>query len=183
MAIKIERLSPLFQKDVAAELQQAREMRAAWVRLNDQGLTALPEDVFTLTDLEGIDLGGNGFTTIPERLWDLPKLRHVNLLGNPIQSLPNHPGLIIDLPIFRRFRNQIEPQNTSLVIGVDVSEADASFWIGEVKSITTLNRLTIGEWHLFIGEGHPHPTPAVRKILDSLVTSTPSNHCLFAGYS
>lgn len=97
---------------------------------------------FALKQLEIVDLSGNDLTTVPERLWDLPNLKGVNLIGNPIESLPNRPGLTIDLPIYRRCRGEVEPKNIELVIGADTSEEDAAF--SELDQLQSLSIRGLG---------------------------------------
>ncbi len=168
MAKKKRMAAVKLPQEIAEELRRFREERWPWLELNGRGLNEIPEEVFALTDLKDIDLSGNELRSIPERLWDLPNLRSVNLIGNPVEILPDRPGLFVDVPIYLRCGKQIDPKNIALVIGLDTSQEDADSLIAELRRTRSLRRLTIGEWNLRIGEDHPEPGPAIRKILDSL---------------
>jgi len=168
MAKKIRRAAAELPREIADALRRIREERRSWLGLDGCALNEIPEEVFALTDLEYIDLSRNELRSIPERLWDLPKLRDVNLIGNPIESLPDRPGLVIDVPIYLRCGRQIDAKNIELLIGVDTSQEDAESLVAELRRVRSLRKLTIGKWGITIGDDHPEPGPAIRKILDSL---------------
>jgi Leucine-rich repeat (LRR) protein len=151
-------------------LRSYRESIHRCLRLCDIGLTKLPEEVLELTDLEHINLSDNELQTVPKRLWDLPKLRSVNLIGNPIASLPDRTGLnlIVDGPIYRRCRNQIDPKYINLVIRVDTSQDDADFLAAELRTSRGPQSLTVGKGSITIGEDHAKPSKEIQRILDSL---------------
>src|SRR5262245_15793496 len=126
MPRKSKQARPQWKKDVAQELRIAKEAQFGWVRLDSCELREVPEDVFDMKHLENLDLSENLLKTVPESLWDLPSFRDVTLIGNPIERLPNRKGLIIDLPIYRRVRNQVDAKNITLVIHPDNSEEEVS---------------------------------------------------------
>src|SRR5215212_2214277 len=155
MPQKQKKTSPRLPREVVRVLRQARENHSPWLTLEEFGLDELPEEVFALTELKTIKLSGNAFRSIPERLWDLPKLRFVNLTGNPIESLPDRPGLSIDIPIYRRCRNQIDAKNITLVIGGDTAQEDAeAFCADSMKDARGPGRLIIGKDVISIGHSH-----------------------------
>ena len=156
------------QPDVAVELRHPREVHSQWLWLANKELTEIPEELFDLTDLEIIDLSGNRLTTVPERLWDLPKLAETILVGNPLESLPDRPGVTIDGPIYRRLHDQIDAKNIRLVIGVDTLQEDEDFWAAALRTARGLRELTVGKWHITIGDDHPKPGQALERILESL---------------
>lgn len=168
MAQHTKKPPPVLRGIVAVALREAREGHRPKLRLTQQHLNDIPDEVFALTDLESLDLTGNNLRSIPERLWDLPKLRRVTLVGNPIEFLPNRPGLIIDLATYRRCRTQIDARNLNLFIGVDVSQEDADFWTTELKTITDLRELTVGRPTYTVGASYPKPSRAIQNILDAL---------------
>ena len=57
--------------------------------LFDQKLTAIPPAVFTMTNLEYLNLAGNNITAVPEQIGDLTHLKYLYLNQNPIASLPS----------------------------------------------------------------------------------------------
>lgn len=154
--------------DVADALRHFRESGRGWLYLGERGLTEIPEEVFSLTNLESIDLSGNELETISERLWDLPKFQGVNLIGNPVESLPNRPGLAIDGMTYSRCRSQIDPEYISLVIGDNTPQEDADVVIAQLSTSRAPRRLTVGTWRLTIGFDHPNPGRVMQGILDSL---------------
>jgi internalin A len=168
MAEKKRKVGATKSRVFADELRRAREENKRLLRLAERGLNEIPEDLFGLKDLETLYLNGNQLRSIPEQLWDLPKLETVILIGNPIESLPNRPGLVIDLPIYRRCRDQIDAKNIYLVLDVNLSQEDADFWAAEVQTAKGIRGLTIGKWNLTIGAEHSKPTPAIQKTIDLL---------------
>jgi len=65
------------------------------LRLNDNRLTMLPEQLFDLTALTGLWLAGNQITVLPERIGDLAALTDLNLMYNRLTTLPER---LFDLP-------------------------------------------------------------------------------------
>ncbi len=132
-------------------------------------LTEIPEEVFALDHLEDIDLSSTGFQTVPERLWDLPNLRSVSLFDCPIESLPNRPGLGIDERTYIRCRTRLDAKNVGeLAIKAKALEEGEDFWVDEVKALTSLRSIIIGDWSLDINEEHPKCSPTIWRILDPL---------------
>lgn len=147
------------------KLRYAKELRAPWLHLFNLGLSEIPEEVFTLTHLEVLDLSGNSVRDIPERLWDdLPHLQRVVLIGNPIESLPDRPGLIIDRSTYRLWSDELSPENVTLFLHVDLSEEEANSWIRKLSMSRTLHGLMIGRWHSQLQKS----PRAISRVLDSL---------------
>lgn len=154
----------LFGKDrreVADRVRSSRERGGRYLNLRDVGLAQIPDDVFGMSELEELDLSTNKLRTIPERLWDLPRLRSVFLMGNPIERLPDRPGLVVDVPTYRRVYDQLDPNNVELFVDNDTERQDAKF----VDS-GRLRKLTVtGTWS---GFEMPQPTRVIGTFLDSL---------------
>ena len=158
---------------VDRRILEVRETRAKTLYLTWKNLTAIPDEVFTLSSLEELDLSRNSLKTVPEKLWDLPHLRRVVLFENLLESLPNRPGLVIDGATYVRFRDQLYPNNIAgLWIDAHWAGNRGEFWGAELKTLKNLRELTIGNWWLGIGGNHPAPGPEVRQILDSLASLT-----------
>ncbi len=158
---------------VGGRLEAAQKERATELFLGSAGLASIPEEVFALSSLEYLDLTNNKLETVPQRLWNLPNLRRVVLYGNPLTHLPNCPGLMIDGTTYVRLRNQFDQGNIAgLLLGADMPEDSAEFWVAELRTLQSLRELTVGKWSITIGERHPAPGSGIRKILDSLVDLT-----------
>ena len=69
---------------VDRRILEVRETRAKTLYLTWKNLTAIPDEVFTLSSLEELDLSRNSLKTVPEKLWDLPHFRRVGLFENPL---------------------------------------------------------------------------------------------------
>ena len=157
------------ESNIDSNLRLARTSNSKTLRLSSSNLTAVPEEVFTLSSLEYILLDNNGLQEVPERLWDLPHLRHVCLVGNPLEVLPKRPGLSIDGSIYLRCRDQIDINNiVELTIGLDVAPDDETFWITELRRRRGPTSLRIGKWNLTIGASPAAPERAILNLLDSL---------------
>ncbi len=67
--------------------------------LFDQKLTAIPPAVFTMTNLEYLNLAGNNITAVPEQIGDLTHLKYLYLNQNPIASLPSSVANLTSLKV------------------------------------------------------------------------------------
>jgi Leucine-rich repeat (LRR) protein len=144
------------------------------------GLTEVPEEVFALTHLESIDLSDNKLRFIPDRLRNLPKLKWVNVIGNPVEALPDLAGLTIDGPTYLRCRNQVKPENINLVLSSENAEKDGGPLPDELRT-SGVQKLTIGEWGITIGEKRLRPSPTIQRILDSLANLDSLQELLLRG--
>ncbi len=67
-------------------------MRALTVKnleLNNCNYDTLPEELYSISNLETLALRNNNITILPLRLSQMPNLKEVNLQGNPIKSIPD----------------------------------------------------------------------------------------------
>jgi Leucine-rich repeat (LRR) protein len=71
------------------------------------GLTALPESILQLKDLQTLLLGGNQLTTLPESFGQLQSLQSVELLENKLTALPESLGLLDSLQKLSLGNNQL----------------------------------------------------------------------------
>src|SRR6185503_4437658 len=125
-------------------IQHVRRRGGAWLRLKNLELTELPDEIFTLSDVQFIDLSGNKLRTVPKKLWDLPKLREVRLVANPIEVLSPRSRVAIDLGTYRRCHTSLKPQNINLIITRTVSEQDVNWWFSEMDAIKGPSKIIIG---------------------------------------
>lgn len=71
---------------------QSKFMRALTVKnleLNNCNYDTLPEELYSISNLETLALRNNNITILPLRLSQMPNLKEVNLQGNPIKSIPD----------------------------------------------------------------------------------------------
>src|SRR6185436_4024958 len=168
MAKKSQKTPDLRARRATDIIRHVGERGGAWLRLKNLDLTELPAEIFTLSDVEVIDLSGNKLRTIPKKLWNLPKLREVRLVGNPIEVLPPRSTVSIDLGTYRRCHTSLKPENINLVITRTVSEEDANWWLSELDAIKGPSKIIIGGLYAGIDMTPEEPTESMRKILDSL---------------
>lgn len=94
---------------------------AAIKRMKEHGRTALhlveylleqiPEPLYELRELRELNLQGNQLRTWPTKLGRLQNLRQLDVRRNPLSSVADQPGLILDWPLYEKFRKQLSPEN------------------------------------------------------------------------
>lgn len=105
------------------------------VDLHGQGLTRVPEDIFTRNDITSLDLSDNNLEgALPAEIRVLQKLKMLDLSGNNFTGVPAEIGQLKDLEILDLSHNQItglplelgDLQNLQLLdlTGNQFSEAD-----------------------------------------------------------
>ncbi|MCP4521493.1 MAG: leucine-rich repeat protein [Cytophagales bacterium] len=57
--------------------------------LSQQGLTEIPQEIYSLYNLEELILTNNQLTILPDALFSLPKLKQLNLKKNKIKEIPS----------------------------------------------------------------------------------------------
>lgn len=161
-----KKLSPEVRK-IVDMIEHARRSGTPVFRLKGLNLTEIPEEIFTLSNVEQLDFSGNNLLTIPKELWDLPKLKDVRLLGNPIQTLPINARVTIDLATYHRCFNLLDPKNTTLVIDQRILDEDVDWWLSQLHTLKGPHEVVIGNLELFLG-GSELPIAKIRRILYSL---------------
>lgn len=85
--------SPQDQSGQAGGLAQQATKNDVGLDLSDRGLKAIPDDVFSRTDLEWLDLSGNRLTGAPQaEIRHLSKLKYLDLSDNSLTGLPAELG-------------------------------------------------------------------------------------------
>ena len=74
-------------------LHNLKELFLYW----QDGLTEIPEEIGTLSNLESLDIRKAGITEIPDSICNLTKLRTLNLKDTGISKLPDNIGNLSDL--------------------------------------------------------------------------------------
>ncbi|MDQ7814684.1 MAG: leucine-rich repeat domain-containing protein [Patescibacteria group bacterium] len=73
---------------------------ASTLDLSGRGLTSIPSDVFSRTNLESLDLSDNRLTGAPQaEIRHLQKLKNLDLSGNDLTGLPAELGQLKDLEV------------------------------------------------------------------------------------
>ncbi len=100
-------------------MEAATQQDSDYLSLSFADLDEIPDEVFRMQRLKGLNLAGNNIRVVPTWLTaKLPKIRKLDLTGNPIEQLPDIPGLHLDWPAYLRCRGAISLQN---VTGIRIS--------------------------------------------------------------
>lgn len=94
-------------REAEKRIEKARRSRATELDLAGIGLTALPESLGGLTQLQSLNLNGNGLTALPESLGRLTQLQRLDLEGNQLTSLPESVGRLTQLQRLDLSSNQL----------------------------------------------------------------------------
>ena len=75
-----------------SRINRARSMNDLFLDLGDMHLEELPDELWELTWLEGLDLSGNALRELPDAVETLAALRSLDLSGNLLRNLPDSLG-------------------------------------------------------------------------------------------
>jgi internalin A len=132
------------KSEIQQRIEQARVDGGKHLYLGLMRLEAVPDEVWSLRNLESLDLAGNSFRTIPARLSELPKLSRIDIRVNPIEHLPEIRGLVIDEAIYQRVRGDIDPLN---IVGITIEGTtdtqDTNYWLNELRKMRNLRELWV----------------------------------------
>ncbi|MBU2613001.1 leucine-rich repeat domain-containing protein, partial [Patescibacteria group bacterium] len=88
--------------------EQPKPTSGTTLDLSDRGLTSIPSDVFSRTDLEHLDLSGNRLTGAPQaEIRHLQNLKTLDLSGNQLTGLPAELGQLRKLETLNVSNNQL----------------------------------------------------------------------------
>lgn len=180
MVPKKNDLSKEMRQRISNSIKETKAAKSKWLDLRHAGMKEIPEEVFDLVELEGIDLSKNRIKRVPASLWNLPRLKWVRLFHNPLQVLPNRPGLNIDVETFLRCGGQCDAENLHVFFAANGSSADADFLIKKLNEGIPLGSLTLGsltfenrnlrQWIELTREKQSYLNEAVKNIIDSLAS-------------
>ena len=91
------------QKQLLAKIEKARRSEAWSLDLSGEGLTVLPGEIGSLTNLTHLWLWGNQLTALPGEIGNLTNLTYLWLQGNQLTALPEELGKLkrlTDLSIY-----------------------------------------------------------------------------------
>lgn len=100
-----------------ARREQSKELNLSYVFSLDE----IPDEVFSLHNLETLNLYRNNIREVPERIRELTNLKHLNLSENPIEKLPDIPGLSLNWESYLRCRKTLSRENVEGIL-VEVEE-------------------------------------------------------------
>lgn len=136
---------------VAARIRSARENAATALDLSSCSLQAIPDEVYSLSDLTELDLFENRIQVVPDRIRELSQLRRLNLFVNPVRRVPNVPSLLLDWSAYDYCKPALSPEN---VIGINIITGEdqqtrnevpnADLLLSELKRLPFLRELRIG---------------------------------------
>jgi internalin A len=126
---------------VKYRIDEARLLNSRYLDLSYTQLSDIPEEVYSLEDLESLFLSGNDIRVIPERLHNLANLKLVDVVGNPIERCAGIAGLILDWQGYLRLRATI--QSTAVIrlyldMTRDVGQASDLLQIGRLTALRSL---------------------------------------------
>ncbi len=181
---KLEAESPEL-REVIEEIKRTRKRSGQWVDLSSRGLSELPQQLETLTDLVNVDVSGNNITTLPEWLFRLPKLQSICAIGNPLESdalseVPPSVRVMVDTPAALRCSGQSQPGVLHLVVARDEAELLLPLLNAPPAWILSLERLHLGRWGVRIGQRRPPISAAMQSLIDSLPVF---GHLVHLGFS
>lgn len=101
--------SPVLQK-----IEIARKNESTHLDLSFCFLTSIPPEIFSLYQLESLDVRSNFIQYIPIEMMSLRKLRLIDLRDNPVQQAHNVHGVIIDYSVYCKLENSISKYVTGL---------------------------------------------------------------------
>ncbi len=83
--------------NVHEKIKHTRETNAKYLNLSDMGLTTLPKELFTLTNLTSLSFERNKIKTISEDIGNLVNLRVLFMQDNKLIKLPVSMGCLTNL--------------------------------------------------------------------------------------
>lgn len=101
--------APIVPAEPSQALPVAKEPSSATtLDLSGKGLTAIPADVFTRTDLERLDLSDNRLTGAPQsQIGQLENLKFLDLSNNSLTGLPAELGRLSKLETLDASNNKL----------------------------------------------------------------------------
>ncbi len=102
-------------------IKEAKNKHKTTLYLMNLGLLSLPEELWELTNLRGLDLSGNKIGELPEQIGLLTNLRGLSLSRNQISNIPKQIGQLTNLQELSLRGNQISelPKQVELLTNLE----------------------------------------------------------------
>lgn len=94
-------------EEAARRIDEARDWNAPTINLANLNLTAVPNSLAHLSNLEDLSLDNNQLTAIPEFLVQLSNLRRIYLSNNHLTAIPDFLGHISNLEVLKLNGNKL----------------------------------------------------------------------------
>jgi hypothetical protein len=94
-------------------IEKAKASGATRLDLRNEGLTALPPELFQLTNLTELILGGNKLTILPPEICNLTELKRIHCYGNPLIS-PPYEIAMQGIDAIRQYFANLKPEDQPL---------------------------------------------------------------------
>lgn len=94
-----------------AKIQEAKKNNSTELNLSYLALAEVPEEIYSLEQLESLNLRNNNLIIIPDELSKLSRLTRVILYENPLEYVPNVQGLYLDFECYLNIRSNIIAEN------------------------------------------------------------------------
>jgi len=94
-------------QEAVRRIEEAKSSNASTLNLSRLKLTAIPDSLTRLANLQQLTLGENQITAIPESLAQLANLRELNLFRNQITTIPDSLAQLVNLQILFLTNNRI----------------------------------------------------------------------------
>jgi len=133
-----------FQK-AEQRIQKALKSGATKLDLSSFGLTALPDSIAALTQLQVLSIGGNKLTGLPEFIAALTNLQTLDAWGNQLTALPESIGALTNLVALYGFGNKLTALPES--IGVLTKLQQLHVWGNQLTALPeSIAALTQLQW-------------------------------------
>ena len=144
-------------------IEETGKNQVTQLDLKESGLTTLPPEIGTLTNLKRLYLNGNKLESLPPEIGNLTNLNRLYLRDNKLESLPPEIGNLTNLTHIYLRSNKLtslppEIGNLSKLQGIFASENQLKSLPEEIEKLTKLNTLDLRR----------NPLPLPPEILENL---------------
>jgi internalin A len=104
----VEEQGNLTSEELLESIEQAAYEGVTELDLSGKGITALPESIGQLVNLQILDLSSNQLSSLPDSIKQLVNLQILSLSNNHLESLPESIGQLVNLQILSLGNNHLE---------------------------------------------------------------------------